>query len=154
MTTFTDTSDDAYMDIGASPYKVPLDTQANPSLVPSFGDPYDDMLGQLRLISMYLERISNQSERQRETPRPTQVPLSTTTPFSTTLQLRTEFLVISASAACIVGLVIGSGAQQTFQIGGQDTKIIPYITQIGAGQDVSLSTTAGTVTGYLIAYPS
>ena len=154
MTTFTNTSDDAYSDIGASPYKVPLDEQANPDFVPGFGDPYDDMLAQLRLMAMYLERMSNLSERQRETPRPTQVPLSTTVPFSTTLQLRTELIVISVSAACVVSLVVGSGAQQTFNFGGQDTKTIPYITQIGAGQDISLATTGGTVTGYLLAYPS
>lgn len=136
--------------LDTSPYDVPDDVQSN---IEDYQTPYDDIATILRAQNVFLERIADASESQREQPRPTQVDLNTTTPFSTTIALRAEFIVLTCSAACQIGIRVGSSVQRVFNFAAADTKVIPYITHIGRGVDLLLTTTAGTVTGYLIAYP-
>lgn len=67
-------------------------------------------------------------------------------------RLRVSYLVISTSVAAIVSLTIGTRAR-TFVTGGADTIPIPLPIIIERGLDINLTTSAGTVTGYLIATP-
>lgn len=136
---------------GVSPYIVPEDVQSNPE---DYGGPYTDMIGLLKQANIYLDRLVNIPQDLREQPRATQIFLNTTTPYSNTLHLRSTLLILTASAACSIGFVVGTGTQQSFNFGGPDTRVLPYITAIGPGVDLLLSTTAGTVSGYLIAYPA
>jgi hypothetical protein len=143
------TARDHLSDTGENPYDEPSDVTANPD---DYGGPYTDMISAQKQMVTLLTRIADFSEAQRESPRETQVFLSTV-PYSTTIAMRTDLIVISVSAACTVGLVIGSGTQFTFNFSGADTRVIPYITAIGAGVDMSITVSAGTGTAYLVAYP-
>lgn len=138
------TSTDALEDTGQNPYQIPANQQANPGL---YGSPYNDMIS-------LLQRLVDSSETQRVSPRQVQTFLNTLTPFSTTIALKTQLLVITGSAAALIGFQVGGVVQFSFNLGAQDTKILPYITQIGAGVDLLLTTSAGTVTGYLISFPA
>ena len=139
-----------HAETGVNPYNVPDDVQSNPH---KYGDPYDDMCSLLGQININLQRMSSVPDEMRWQPRQMQMNLSTTAPWNTTIMTRTTMIVITASVACVVGVQIGTGVQQLFNFASADTKVLPYITQIGAGVDLLLTTTAGTVTGYFIAYP-
>lgn len=143
------TAVDSLENTGVSPYEVPSDVQANPE---DYGGPYTDMIGLLKQISVYLDRLANTPAEMREQPRATQVDLSST-PYQNTLQLRTTLIVITASAAAAVTLYVGTSAYKVYQFSGPDTRVFPLITAIGAGVDLSVSASAGTATAYLIAYP-
>lgn len=139
-----------HTETGVNPYIVPDDVQSNPH---KYGDPYDDMCSLLREISINMTRMASIPDEMRWQPRSLQMSLNTLVPWNTTLAVRTTSLVLTTSVACVVGVQIGTGVQQSFNFAGADTKVLPYITMIGAGTDIILTTTAGTVTGYFIAYP-
>lgn len=132
--------------LGDDPYRVPTDVAQNPE---DYGSPYDDMIGNLRQVVELLTRLVVYGDDER-TKRPVQVFLSTT-PFQTTVQLKTKRIVISVSAACTVGLVIGTGTQFTWQFAAAGSQSFDYYTDIGRGVDLSLTVSAGTGTAYLIA---
>ena len=140
-----------YMDtpVGRAPYDVPADVQADPY---EYASPYESLSQLVAAQNVYLERIADASEAQRQTPRLTQVNL-TATPFSTTVALRSEFIVISVSAACTVTLTVGSAAAFVFNFAGADIRTIPYVQMIGRGVDLSITVSAGTGSAYLLAYP-
>jgi hypothetical protein len=117
-----------------------------------WGNPYDAMLECATKTNILLERLVISSEAQRERPRPTIVPLSTV-PFSTTLNYRVIELVLSCTGAATVGLVVGSSTQVSFIFSQADSKRFPYPTLLARGVDLSLVTTAGAVTGYIVGYP-
>lgn len=144
-----DTSKDALENTGDNPYTIPADVQANPD---DYGSPYDDMIGLLRINNQLLTRLANATERQRETPSETQINLSTV-PYNNSLNYKTTLLVLSLTAAGSITLVIGTGNRFTFQFVAADTKVFPFIENITPGIDLSLTSSAGTPTGYLIAFP-
>lgn len=145
------TSVDQLVNVGDSPYHVPTDVQSNPE---EYGDPFADMLHAIRQQNVFLDRIANASEAAREQPRPMMVKLSTV-PFQTTVRLRVETIVMIMSDTGQAQLIVGSGVQQVWEFLNRDTKVLPYITIIDRGVDVSVAVLSGPSipSAYLIAYP-
>lgn len=134
----------------AAPYEVPADVQAD---LEDYRTPYDDIAEILRSQNVFLERIADAAEAQRETPRQTMIKLSSA-PFSTTLRYRITEVVLTSTGASEFGLIIGAATQMTFIFSQADTKRFPYITMIDRGVDISLSATGGIIPiGYIIGYP-
>lgn len=67
-------------------------------------------------------------------------------------RMRCRYLIFSTSAAAVVTLTVGS-MPRTYSVPAADTRVIPLPIVIERGSDVSLSVSAGTVTGNLIARP-
>lgn len=144
------TARDSLANTGQNPYVEPADVMSNPQ---DYGNPYDDMIQGIRQMVTLLTRLVNLPEDMRVQPRATQISLNTTTPYSNTISFRTSILFLTTSAACTINLQVSSSVRQSFNFGGPGCQVFPYIDAIGAGNDILLVTTAGTVSGYLIAYP-
>lgn len=145
------TSVDAYHNVGASPYaEEPFDVTANPEI---WGDPYASQIKLMRDMVTLLTRLANASDSQRVTPRQTNIFLSSVAQ-TTQINLKTEWLILAATAAATLSLVVGSSTLFTFPFAGADTKVIPFFVNIGPGVDLTVTASAGTGTGFIIAYPA
>lgn len=67
-------------------------------------------------------------------------------------KLRCRYLVFSTSAAATVTLTIGTMIR-TYSVPAADTRVIPLPIVIERGLNITLSASAGTVTGSLVARP-
>lgn len=133
--------------LGNDPYGTPTDVTQNPE---DYGAPYDTMIGQLRQQTELLTRLVLFSDTER-TKRKVHLPL-TTSAFNTTVEYKTSYLVLFATGATVISLTIGSTIVLNVPFGTGDTKIIPFYTVIGRGNDVFLSATGGvTASGYFVA---
>jgi len=105
-------------------------------------DEIRDMLGVLSASSI-----------RQEMPAPAVFELTQDTPRSWSARIRNVYFVFSVSAASEVTLKIGTsvGARK-FQVAAADTRIIPLPITIDPGADLTLDSSAGTVTGFLIGY--
>lgn len=152
-----DSAVDQLVETGKSPYLEPVDVQSNPQ---NYGDPYDDMICLLREMVVSLARLANQAEQQRARPKLGMYQLISTGSasgltqvFNTTVRYRVQELVITATGASTVSLIVGTSAQMTFVFATADTKRYSYPVFFDRGVDISLSATGGVgVSGYFTAY--
>lgn len=148
---------DHLKETGDNPYKnVPVDVQSNPD---DYGDPYDGILAELRQQTVQLSRLANYAEAARVRPKLGMFPWNNSsvaqqsTVQNTTVRYRVQELVLTATAACTLSLVVGSSVQMTFAFAAADTKRFTYPVLFDRGVDVYLTATAGNPTGYFTAYP-
>lgn len=93
--------------------------------------------------------LLNEQTGRRETPAPTSLPF----PIQTrSTRIRCLYLVLTASAAATVNFNVGAGVRHTYIFGAADTKVFPIFENIEQGNDVSLTASAGTASGYIIGY--
>lgn len=65
------------------------------------------------------------------------------------VRLRVSMFVFSCDAAATITLAVGTGSR-TFVLGGPDTKIVPLPIVVERGMDITLTATAGNVSGYFV----
>lgn len=114
-----------------------------------YDDPLPSMLDALRQIAKAMQGIVRGGE--------TEIPFDGSASGAmqagdTWARLRVAALVFSTSAAAVVTLTTGTRTR-TFVTGGAGTVAVPLPIIIERGLDVTLTTSAGTVTGYLVATP-
>lgn len=149
---------DHLRDTGKNPYdNIPVDVQSNPDSY--FGDPYDSMVGHLRAIEAHVSRMANSAEAARSRPKLGMYPWNNSgtagqsTIQNTTVRYRVQEIVLTASGACTISLIVGSGTQMTFVFAMADTKRFSYPVIFDRGVDVYLTATGGiNPVGYFTAY--